>query len=219
MPEAQRDQLETRLETLLNGYGRTLAGDRRHLLQSFRLVHIARKVVGVGSVGTRAWIGLLLGRDASDPLFLQFKEAQNSVLSAFLGKSDFVNQGQRVVEGQRLMQAASDIFLGWDRVQGLDGKTRDFFVRQLSDWKVSADVDRMVPESMGAYARACGWTLARAHARSGDRIAIAAYLGGGDVFDLAIAEFAESYADQNETDYRAFTEAVAAKRLVAQPGI
>ena len=164
---------------------------------------MARKVVGVGSVGTRCWIVLMLGRDESDPLFLQVKEAEESVLSRFVGASKYANQGQRVVAGQRLMQAASDIFLGWQRIAaGLDGKQRDFYVRQLRDWKFSIDIEAMVPGGMRMYGELCGWTLARAHARSGDRIAIAAYLGGSDVFDQAITQFAGAYADQNERDSR-----------------
>jgi uncharacterized protein (DUF2252 family) len=182
-------------------------------------VHSARKVVGVGSVGTRAWILLLLGRDGQDPLFLQAKEAQESVLERFVGKSKYPNSGQRVVAGQRLMQAASDIFLGWQRVTGLDGVVRDFYLRQLRDWKGSADVDAMTPSVMTAYARICGATLARAHARSGDRIAIAAYLGTSDVFDRAIADFSVAYADQNERDYEAMVAAVRSGRLEAQTGL
>ena len=161
--------------------------DRRVLLEQYRLVDIARKVVGVGSVGTRAWIVLLVGRDDHDPLFLQFKEAEASVLEEFVGKSGFANHGERVVAGQRLMQASSDIFLGWRHVSGFDGAERDFYGRQLKDWKGSADVGAMVPDGMALYGRLCGWTLARAHARSGDRIAIASYLGSGDVFDRAVA--------------------------------
>ena len=172
---------------------------------------MARKVVGVGSVGTRCWIILMLGRDDSDPLFLQVKEAEPSVLSRFVGASKYANQGQRVVAGQRLMQATSDIFLGWQRVEGgLDGGTRDFYVRQLRDWKFSLDIETMVPRGMRIYGELCGWTLARAHARSGDRIAIAAYLGGSDVFDRAITDFAAAYADQNERDHQALVDAVAA---------
>ena len=164
---------------------------------------MARKVVGVGSVGTRCWIVLLLGRDDSDPLFLQVKEAEASVLSRFVGASKYANQGQRVVAGQRLMQASSDIFLGWQRIEaGLDGLQRDFYVRQLRDWKFSVDIENILPAGMRLYGELCGWTLARAHARSGDRIAIAAYLGGSDVFDRAIAEFAAAYADQNERDHQ-----------------
>ena len=181
----------------------TLPGDRRRLLERYHYVDMARKVVGVGSVGTRAWIVLLLGRDDRDPLFLQFKEAPPSVLEPFLGRSEYRNHGQRVVDGQRLMQAASDIFLGWIHLTGADGQSRDFYVRQLRDWKGSAEIERMVPPGMQIYAELCGWTLARAHARSGDRVAIAAYLGKGDVFDRAISAFAEAYADQNERDYAA----------------
>lgn len=198
------------------GYRESLDRDRRHLLDGYRLIHWARKVVGVGSVGTRAWIALLLGRDDQDPLFLQFKEAQQSVLAPYAGRSVFGNDGRRVVEGQRLLQAASDIFLGWTRVT-VAGQSFDFYVRQLWDWKASADVDAMSTSGMTAYGEACGWTLARAHARSGDRIAIAHYLGSGDNFDAAVAGFAERYADQNERDYRAFVGAVESGRLDAQP--
>jgi uncharacterized protein (DUF2252 family) len=180
-----RADLNGELRALIRSYRRTLETDRRELLESFDYVHAARKVVGVGSVGTRAWILLLLGRDGQDPLFLQAKEAQESVLERFVGKSKYANHGQRVVAGQRLMQAASDIFLGWQRVTGLDGEVRDFYLRQLRDWKGSADVDTMAAGAMVAYSRICGATLARAHARSGDRIAIAAYLGSADIFDQA----------------------------------
>ena len=203
-------------EDYLRLYRDSLPGDRRHLVEGFRYTDLARKVVGVGSVGTRDWIVLLLGRDGNDPLFLQLKEASASVLTPYLGPSEFDNQGQRVVEGQRLMQAASDIFLGWFRGQGVDdGVTRDFYVRQLWDWKIGEDIERMSHAGMGFYGQACGWTLARAHARSGDRIAIAAYLGSNDTFAAAIAEFAESYADQNERDYRALGDAITTGRLVA----
>ena len=181
---------------------------------------MARKVVGVGSVGTRCWIVLMLGRDESDPLFLQVKEAEQSVLAAFVGASKYANQGQRVVAGQRLMQASSDIFLGWQRIEaGLDGQQRDFYVRQLRDWKFSVDIETMVPRGMRMYGELCGWTLARAHARSGDRIAIAAYLGGSDVFDQAITEFAAAYADQNERDHQALVDAVASGRITAEHGL
>ncbi len=212
------DVVET-LQGLIRSYRRTLETDRRVLLEQFQYVHAARKVVGVGSVGTRAWILLLLGRDGKDPLLLQAKEAQESVLERFVGKSAYRNSGQRVVAGQRLMQAASDIFLGWQRVTGLDGQDRDFYVRQLRDWKGSADVDTMSASVMTLYSRICGATLARAHARSGDEIAIAAYLGGGDVFDRAIASFAGAYADQNERDYRTVAKAVKSGRLEAQTGL
>ena len=180
---------------------------------------IARKVVGVGSVGTRAWVLLLVGSDGTDPLLLQAKEAQASVLEQFVGKSRYANQGERVVAGQHLMQASSDIFLGWDRVEGLDGVQRDFYLRQLRDWKGSADTDRMVPQGMAVYGRLCGWTLARAHARSGDRIAIAAYLGSGTSFDNAVASFAETYADQNERDYDALKQAAADGRIKVESGL
>ena len=220
LPERrQRDEVEAEIRGLIRSYRRTLETDRRHLLEEFELVHLARKVVGVGSVGTRAWILLLRGRDDQDPLFLQAKEAQESVLERFVGKSRYQNHGQRVVAGQRLMQAASDIFLGWRRVNGLDGQVRDFYVRRLRDWKGSADVDNMAPAVMTAYSRVCGSTLARAHARSGDRIAIAAYLGNGDVFDRAIADFSAAYADQNERDYQALRAAVDSGRVTARTGL
>ena len=177
---------------MIRSYRRTLAGDRRRLLERFRYVHAARKVVGVGSVGTRAWIVLLLGRDDDDPLMLQAKEAEASVLEPFLGASAFANHGQRVVEGQRLVQSASDIMLGWIRVDGIDGVKRDFYLRQLWDTKGSALVDVMEPAAMTAYAETCGWTLARGHARSGDAVAIASYLGGGHAFDRAMADFADA---------------------------
>jgi uncharacterized protein (DUF2252 family) len=173
-------------------------------------------VVGVGSVGTRCWIVLMLGRDSSDPLFLQVKEAQESVLCRYVGASKYANEGQRVVAGQRLMQASSDIFLGWQRVtSGLDNQTRDFYVRQLRDWKFSLDIGTMVPRGLRLYGQLCGWTLARAHARSGDRIAIASYLGASDTFDQAITEFSAAYADQNEKDHEALLAAVTSGRIVA----
>ncbi|HEY3214775.1 MAG TPA: DUF2252 domain-containing protein [Actinomycetota bacterium] len=209
-----------RFHELLRTYRRSLLGDRRHLLEGFRFVHMAHKVVGVGSVGTRAWIILMLGRDDADPLFLQAKEAQASVLAPFVGKSRFTNQGERVVEGQRLMQAVSDIFLGWERAEGLsEGGKRDFYIRQLRDWKGSWPPEAMDPRVMSAYGRMCARTLARAHARSGDRIAIAAYLGASDVFDRSIAGFAEAYADQNERDFQALKYAVASGRVVATTGV
>jgi uncharacterized protein (DUF2252 family) len=200
-------------------YGGTLVSDRRHLLHEFRFVHLARKVVGVGSVGTRAWIALFLGRDDGDPLFLQIKEAQASVLEPYVGKGEHGHHGERVIHGQRLMQAASDIFLGWHRTEGIDGIERDFYVRQLRDWKTSAEIEAMVPQGMAIYAGWCGGTLARAHARSGDRIAIASYLGSGDAFDRAMVAFAEAYADQNERDYAALAEAVKAGRIEAEAGL
>jgi uncharacterized protein (DUF2252 family) len=217
---AQRAAFESEINNIMNKYRRTLATDRRHLIERYEFVHLARKVVGVGSVGTRCWIVLMLGRDRSDPLFLQVKEAEESVLSRYLGASEFTNMGQRVVAGQRLMQASSDIFLGWHRIAaGLDGKQRDFYVRQLRDWKFSIDTDAMVPGGMRMYGALCGWTLARAHARSGDAIAIAAYLGGSDAFDQAITEFAIAYADQNERDHDAVLEAVKSGRIVAEQGL
>ncbi len=182
-------------------------------------MHMARKVVGVGSVGTRAWIVLLTGRDDADPLFLQAKEAQESVLERFVGASEYENSGERVVRGQRMMQASSDIFLGWQRVEGIDGIERDFYLRQLHDWKGSLDPEVMVPRGALLYARVCGETLARAHARSGDRVAIAAYLGKSDRFEESIADFAEAYADQNDADYQALMAAIDSGRLEAELGL
>ena len=204
---------------VIRGYRRTLQDDRKHLLERFRYVHAARKVVGVGSVGTRAWIILMLGRDNEDPLFLQLKQAEASVLEPFLGKSQFANHGQRVVEGQRVMQAASDIMLGWERITGPDGVKWDFYMRQLWDNKGSAIIEGMKPRELGAYAHICGQTLARAHARSGDAVAIGAYLGSGDAMDKALAEFAELYADQNELDYAALSAAVKSGRVKAETGL
>ncbi len=219
LPKGPRGQLEAAVRASLSSYPRSLPADRRELLTGFRWVDLARKVVGVGSVGTRCWIALLLGRDADDPLFLQFKEAQPSVLEPYLGRSAYQNHGRRVVEGQRMMQASSDIFLGWDRLKGIDGAARDFYVRQLWDWKVSASVDAMSPGDMTVYGEACSWTLARAHACSGDRVAIAAYLDDGNAFDRAIARFAEAYADQNEHDYSRLHAAVNAGEITAETGI
>jgi uncharacterized protein (DUF2252 family) len=214
------DSVFEELRGLIRVYRASLASDRRVLLEEFELHDAARKVVGVGSVGTRAWIVLLLGRDGSDPLFLQMKEAQPSVLESYLVPSAFSNHGERVVTGQRLMQATSDIFLGWLRVDaGLDGVARDFYGRQLKDWKGSAEIDQMIPKGMATYGKLCGWTLARAHARSGDRIAIASYLGGGDVFDRALLEFASAYTEQNERDYSALRAAVDSGRVAAQTGL
>ena len=216
---AQADQarLQAEITGLIAGYRHTLETDRRYLLEQFEFADMARKVVGVGSVGTRCWIVLVLGLDHSDPLFLQVKEAEESVLEDFAGTSQYANHGQRVVAGQRLMQAASDIFLGWQRSQaGPDGTPHDYYIRQLRDWKRAADIAAMAPAAMRAYGELCGWTLARAHARSGDRIAIATYLGRSDVFDQAIAEFAAAYADQNERDYHALADAAGSGRVIAQ---
>lgn len=216
LPGVARDELEGMIRALIGHYGETLASDRRHLLHQYKLVDMARKVVGVGSVGTRCWIVLLLGRDGEDPLFLQAKEADESVLAPHAGASLFATQGERVVAGQRLMQAASDIFLGWEHVHAPDGVERDFYIRQLRDWKGIVDPSLMVPRGMALFGRLCGATLARAHARSGDRIAIAAYLGQGTVFDKALARFAETYADQNERDHQALLDAVASGRVRAE---
>jgi uncharacterized protein (DUF2252 family) len=220
---AKGEQLERLFDVLhrvLREYRETLEFDRRVLLEQFDFTDLAHKVVGVGSVGTRAWIALYLGRDGQDPLFLQVKEADPSVLEEHLGPSEFTNHGQRVVVGQRLMQATSDIFLGWLHVDaGLDGKPRDFYGRQLKDWKGSAEIERMSPKAMATYGQLCGWTLARAHARSGDRVAIASYLGKGDSFDRAIVEFSRAYADQNDRDYQALAAAVKSGRITALEGV
>ena len=207
--DVQVDAIYELIHTVLGKYRRTLQSDRRHLLEQFTLVQVARKVVGVGSVGTRAWVVLMDACDGVEPLFLQAKEAEPSVLAEYAGRSQYKNQGERVVAGQHLMQAQSDIFLGWTRVANpIDGVDRDFYVRQLKDWKFSVPIEMMLPQGLELYARLCGWTLARAHARSGDRVALAAYLGGSAKFDQAIADFAETYADQNELDYAALQAAV-----------
>jgi uncharacterized protein (DUF2252 family) len=219
-PSGEREDLLHELRELLRVFHDSLDPDRRLLLEQFRLTDFARKVVGVGSVGTRAWIALLLGRDANDPLFLQIKQAEASVLEEHLGPSEYDNHGQRVVTGQRVMQATSDIFLGWVHVDSpLDGQPRDFYGRQLKDWKGSAEIDQMIPEAMAAYGKLCGWTLARAHARTGDRVAIAAYLGGGAGFDRAILEFSNAYAEQNERDYQQLVAAVKSGTITAQVGL
>ncbi len=200
---------EQQLQAVLAAYRESLAPDRRKLAASYRYVHAARKVGGVGSVGTRTWIVLLLGKDSEDPLFLQAKEAQASVLEPYVGESPYTDHGRRVVEGQRLMQAASDVFLGWVTAKGTDGEERCFYVRQMWDGKGSAEVERMSARDLVAYGALCGEALARAHARSGDRVGIAAYLGSGEVFDKALVSFAEDYADQNERDYERLTRAAA----------
>jgi uncharacterized protein (DUF2252 family) len=215
-PDQQYRQVDEAIHDLLRSYRRTLSGDHRHLLEGFRYADAARKVVGVGSVGTRAWIVLMLGNEDGDPLFLQAKEAEASVLEPFLGKSRYRNHGQRVVEGQRLMQSASDIMLGWIQTNGIDGVTRDFYIRQLWDGKGSAVVEAMKPSALSAYAGLCGWTLARAHARSGDAAAIAGYLGTSNGFDKAMARFAETYADQNERDYATLQRAVDSGKITAE---
>ena len=211
--EDERQALEERIIEMLGRYRESLEGDRRHLIDGFRYVEMARKVVGVGSVGTRAWVVLMMGRDGQDPLFMQAKEAEASVLEPYVGASEFGNHGQRVVEGQWLMQAASDVLLGWLPALGWDDKDRDFYVRQLWDGKRSVEIETLPPEGLEVYGRVCGWALARAHARSGDRIAIGAYLGKGDSFDQAIADFSERYADQNELDYAALADAAKSGRI------
>ena len=217
LPAPGAQAVREQLHLWFRGYRESLQPDRRHLLEGFELVDFARKVVGVGSVGTRCWIALLLGRDDGDPLFLQIKEAEASVLEPYVGTSAYKNHGRRVVEGQRLMQSASDIFLGWDRPETPDGTTRDFYVRQMWDGKMSAQIELMEPEVLKAYAYLCGSTLARGHARSGDRIAIAEYLGSGDVFDRALASFAETYAEQNQRDYEAVLVAIKDGVLAVDP--
>jgi hypothetical protein len=208
------------LHDLLAAYRRTLPADTAELLGRYELADIALKIVGVGSVGTRCWIVLMLAADGSDPLFLQVKEAENSVLAQFVGRSRYANQGERVVVGQRFMQAASDIFLGWVRVaHGIDGGQHDYYVRQLRDWKFSANVGGMPPSWLRQYAVACGWTLARAHAKTGDRVAIAAYLGTSDLFDQAVADFAASYADQIDGDHAHLVEAIKSGRIKADTGV
>jgi len=219
MPEVDAGDVTDAMAELLVSYRTVLQSDRAHLVSQFTVVDLARKIVGVGSVGTRAWVLLLEGRSPDDILLLQAKEAQRSVLEEYLAPSVYSNQGERVVAGQHLMQAHSDIFLGHQGVIALDGSERDFYVRQLRDWKGSFDPNYMIPRGLSIYGNVCGRTLARAHARSGDRIAIASYLGGGSAFDRAIVEFAEAYADQNELDYQALKAAVASGRITAQMGI
>ncbi len=216
--DAEHDQARDSLRGVLQSYRRSLPGDHRHLIEGFEFVEAARKVVGVGSVGTRAWVVLMVGNGSEDPLFLQAKEAEASVLEPFLGKSRYANHGQRVVEGQRLMQSTSDILLGWTKAEGLDGISRDYYVRQLWDGKGSAVIDAMKPKVMEGYAGLCGWTLARAHARSGDAGGIAGYVGSGDTFDRALATFAEAYADQNERDYAALKKAATKGRIKIESG-
>ncbi len=219
LADVDATRLRQSVTASIRAYRRALPRSRQHLFDRYRFVDLARKVVGVGSVGTRCWVALLLGRDAQDPLFLQVKQAEPSVLQAHLAASPVRNHGRRVVEGQELMQAASDIFLGWTRSEGPDGVSRDFYMRQLWDWKLSADIETMRPDMLGVYAQLCAWILARAHARSGDPVAVAAYLGTSDAFDRAMARFARAYADQNERDHRALTEAIAGGRLDAATGI
>jgi uncharacterized protein (DUF2252 family) len=213
------DELLERIRRLVAAYAGTLQADRWRLLDHFTLADVAHKVVGVGSVGTRAWIFLLEGSVDGEVLLLQGKQAEASALAGYAGGSEYANQGERVVAGQHLMQATSDIFLGWIRVRSPQGGDEDYYLRQLRDWKMSAEIELMRPQSMQVYARLCGWTLARAHARSGDRIAIAAYLGSSTRFDNAIADFAETYADQNQRDHAALAAAVAAGGVQAQSGV
>ena len=218
-PPTAGEDVEEQMRSLLRAYRRSLPVERRRLLEGYRYRHMARRVGGVGSVGTRTWIVLLTGRDGDDPLFLQVKEAGPSVLEPYTGRDPARNHGQRVVQGQRLMQVDTDIFLGWLRATWADDTPRDYYVRQLWDWKLGAEVELMSPARLTAYGTLCGWTLARAHARSGDRIAIAAYLGSGKSFDRAIAAFAETYADQNERDHAALEEAARAGRIAAERGV
>jgi uncharacterized protein (DUF2252 family) len=219
MVELDRDEVLERLTTLVVDYRDSLPPERQRLLDHFRLVDVAHKVVGVGSVGTRAWVMLLQGAVEGEVLLLQAKQAQRSVLADYLPDPGYEHQGERVVTGQRLMQASSDIFLGWLRATPLDGGEVDYYLRQLRDWKVSAEIGEMTHVGMTTYARLCGWTLARAHARAGDRVAIASYLGESDTFDHALADFAESYADQTEHDHAAMAAAVEAGRIEAQAGL
>ena len=208
------EELRKAIDESFYAYEETLSDDRRVLLNRYHIVDAALKVVGVGSVGTRCLIVLLEGRDAGDPLFLQIKQAEGSVLEEFLPKSPYADHGHRVVEGQRLMQAASDIFLGWSR----DGRGYQFYWRQLYDMKGSVNVAKMSARRLAGYASICGWTLAHAHARSGDQIAIAGYLGSSDTFAEAVSDFAFAYADQNQSDYEAFTAAIASGRIAASEG-
>jgi uncharacterized protein (DUF2252 family) len=218
-PQLQKEELERRMHSYIHRIALSLPHNLQSLFERYVYLDMARKVVGVGSVGLRAWIVLMKGRDEQDLLFLQVKEAQASVLEPYLGRSRYADHGERVVEGQRMMQAASDIFLGWERVPDLENVQHDFYARQLWDWKVSADVETMAPRELFVYGQMCGWTLARAHARSGDRIAIAAYLGKRPAFDQALAHFAEAYAAQNQRDYQALCAAVAQGQITAKMGV
>jgi len=215
----QRERYVEVIQSFLQQYRESLQPDRRMLVEQYRYLHMARKVVGVGSVGTRAWVVLLVGHDLEDPMLLQLKEAQQSVLAPYAGETEFECQGRRVVEGQRLMQAASDPLLGWYHITGFDGGDHDFYVRQLWDGKASIDVSQLGPSGLVAYGESCGWTLARGHARSGDRVAMAAYLGDDDAFEQAIGEFSRAYADTSEADHQALCTAVAAGRLPAQTDV
>ena len=218
-PELEAETQTHMFREVLRKYRATLPTDRKQLLEQYTFSQLARKVVGVGSVGTRAWIVLLHGQQPEDILFLQAKEAEASVLERFTKKSKYDNHGARVVAGQRLMQASSDIFLGWQRTNGVDGVQRDYYVRQLQDWKGSVDVENAIPAGMKAYAGLCAHTLARAHSRSGDRVAVASYLGNNPTFEKALCSFAETYADQNERDYETFAKACKSGRLHAEEGI
>jgi hypothetical protein len=218
-PDLEAGIMLEKFHEILRKYRATLPTDRKHLLEQFQVAQVARKVVGVGSVGTRCWIVLLHGPRPEDVLFLQAKEAEASVLERFTKKSTYANHGARVVAGQRLMQASSDIFLGWQRSDGIDGVSRDYYIRQLQDWKGSVDVENSIPAGMAAYGAMCANALARAHARSGDRIAIASYLGNSPSFEKALTRFAERYADQNERDYEAFAQACRSGRLRAEEGV
>jgi hypothetical protein len=213
------DALRDSFHQLIRGYRHSLQSDRRHLLEEFRFIQIARKVVGVGSVGTRAWVLLLIGKDNGDPLILQAKEAEASVLEDFVGKSGYASHGARVVAGQHLMQASSDIFLGYEQVELPDGTTRDFYLRQLRDWKGSFEIEGAIPQGLTRYVSLCAQALARAHARSGDRVAIASYLGSRPTFVRALVEFATTYADQNQLDYEALQKAAASGRITVESGL
>jgi uncharacterized protein (DUF2252 family) len=216
---AEHAAFVAKMQEMIDVYSASLPSDRRTLFAQYRFVDLARKVVGVGSVGTRCWIALFLGADERDPLLMQIKEAEASVLERFVGKSAYPNHGERVVAGQRLMQSASDLLLGWGRLGGIDGAERDFYMRQLRDWKGSFVVDDMLPAGMSLYGRMCGFALARAHARSGDRVAIASYLGKSDRFDQAIADFAAAYAELNDKDHEALVRAIRAGRIAAEPDL
>jgi uncharacterized protein (DUF2252 family) len=212
------DELDQTVQQLLATYTETVSYRSRQLLERYTYRHTARKVVGVGSVGTRCWVILLTGRTDTDPLFLQVKEANASVLEPYLGDSEFPNHGQRVVAGQSLMQSASDPFLGWIGFDGPQGH-HEFYLRQLWDWKASVDVTTMSASTLGIYAEICGWTLARAHACTGDRDALTAYLGTSETFDNGMAGYAATYADQNELDHAALVKAIADGRVEARSDI
>ena len=210
------DALRGRLDMLLDTYRDSLYADRRHVLDQYHFEDIARKVVGVGSVGTRCWVGAFVGRDLSDPLILQMKEAVASVLAPYVGNAPYPTHGERVVQGQKLVQSTADILLGWAQFIASDGRPRDYYVRQLWNGKGSINLDTLHADSLSNLGALCAWCLAHAHARSGDSVAIGAYLGQGEEFDDALVAFSAAYADQNEDDFALFTRLIKSGELPSE---